>query len=165
MTLSSFHRRIKFHAGVTLVELLVVLVILAIAAAVVVPRMVAAGDFQAMSAARILVADLQYAQDSAVTTQQEIIVEFSEDGLSYTLSNESGPLIHPMSKTGYTMNFAAMRGYGSVRLDADFGTGGRTVSYDVTGSPSTGGTVLVKAGSRQYVVTVAAATGQVTVED
>ena len=47
--------------GVTLVELMVVLVLLSIAAAVIVPQAVQSSDLEAVSAARVLAADLNYA--------------------------------------------------------------------------------------------------------
>lgn len=162
---SSPIRKSPSAAGFTLVELMVVVMILAIAAAIVIPNFTGSADFQAMSAARMVVADLQYAQDAAVTGQTSITVDFDTDAHSYTLSNASGPLVHPMTKADYTMSFPAMRGFESVRLAAVFGTVDHSVTFDVTGSPDQGGTITVLAGSYQYTLDVAEGTGLVSVSE
>ena len=147
----------------TLVEILVVLVVLAIIAAVVGPYAVGTGDLAAISAARMLACDLQYAQDSAITTQLPVTVTFVASGESYELRNASGVLIHPMSKSAYTVNFSTQRGFGNLDLvSADFG-GGPTVTFDELGSPDNGGSVTLQAGPHVYRVDVASATGKVTV--
>jgi len=149
----------------TLVELMVVIVILAIAAAIVVPSLVSTTDFQALSAARMIVADLQYAQDAAVTQQTPITVEFDTAQHSYALSNASGTLVHPMTKAEYVINFPDKRGFESVRLAAVFGSSDSSVTFDVMGSPDQGGTITVLAGSFQYTIALAEGTGLVTVSE
>lgn len=150
-------------AGFTLVELMVVLVVLAIVSAVVVPHAIQASDMEALSAARVLSADLQYAQDMAITTQQDVTVTFNVAASSYTLSNASGPLIHPINKTDYVTAFATQRGFGEVRIQsASFGSDA-FVTFDEVGSPSAGGSVQLQAGAYTCQVDVAATTGKVTV--
>jgi len=150
--------------GFTLVELMVVLLIMAIAAAIVVPSLASTSDFQALSAARMIVADLQYAQDAAITTQSDVTVDFDTENYSYTLSNQSGPLVHPMTKGAYTIAFPAMHGFKSVRLAAAFGAGGHSVTFDVTGSPDQAGMVTVLAGSYQHAIRLSEGTGTVSVD-
>ena len=60
----------RLGRGFTLVVLLVVIILIGIAAAVVVPRMAQSSDVQVISAARILAADLQYAQNLAISSQK-----------------------------------------------------------------------------------------------
>ncbi|MGC9455167.1 MAG: GspH/FimT family pseudopilin [Phycisphaerae bacterium] len=149
--------------GVTLVELIVVVMILAITAAIVVPHAVRSADMQATSAARMLATDLQYAQDYAITTQSPVTVTFDVTGESYSLSNTSGLLNNPITKTTYQVDFSGQSGFEQVELvSADFG-GADSVVFDEVGAPDNGGTVVIQAGEYSYAVSVAAATGRVSV--
>src|SRR5687767_12905751 len=53
----------------TLIEILVVVLIIGIAAAIVVPQLGTRDDMKAASAARVIMADLIYAQNLAITQQ------------------------------------------------------------------------------------------------
>jgi type II secretory pathway pseudopilin PulG len=148
---------------VTLIELMVVLVLLSIVAAVVIPQAVQTSDLEVVSAARVLAADLNYAQDLAITSQTPVTLTFNVTGNSYTLSNESGTLIHPITKEVYVTVFSAENGFGQVEVvSATFGPGS-SVTFDELGSPNSSGTVVLQAGPYTYHVSVAAATGRVTV--
>lgn len=146
--------------GFTLAELIVVVVILGIAAAMVLPQLGDTNKFQAMSAARELSGDLEYARDTAITSQSPVTVTFAPPR-SYTLSNASGPLIHPMTKQAYTVNLTGQDGFEQVSIvSASFG-GTAAVTFDVTGAPSQEGLVRVQAGSFPYTVQVFGGTGRV----
>ena len=147
----------------TLVEILVVVVILALIAGLVIPMVVDTDDLRATAAARMVATDLQYAQNIAITTQQNVTVAFDAGEGTYALSNASGALIHPMKKTAFTIDLKGEDGWERVELvSASFG-GGATVTFDELGAPSSAGTVTVKAGGMIYQISVAAATGRVTV--
>ena len=147
----------------TLVEILVVVIIMGIAAGVVIPMAVDSGDLQASGGARVLASDLQYAQNVAITTQTPVTVTFNTAGDSYTLSNASGPLIHPMTKDAYTVDFDTTNGFSSVDVvSASFG-GETEVTFDELGAPDDPGSVTIRVGTYTYRVTVSAATGRVTV--
>ena len=146
----------------TLSELLVVLASLARAAAVVVPSLDSSG-FQAVSAARMVATDLQYAQNTAITTQDPVTVTFNAAANSYLLSNASGALIHPMNKDAYNIDFGSLSGFDQLDLvSASFGTGA-SVTFDELGAPDNGGSVTVQAGTSVYVISLAVVTGRVTV--
>lgn len=147
----------------TLVEILVVVIIMGIAAGVVIPMAIDSGDLQASGGARMLASDLQYAQNVAITTQTPVTVTFNTAGDSYTLSNASGPLIHPMTKDAYTVDFDTVGGFSSLDLvSASFG-GEAEVTFDELGAPDNPGTVTLQVVANAYRVTVSAATGRVTV--
>jgi general secretion pathway protein H len=153
-------------AGFTLVELLVVMAILMIAAAIVIPQAVGTSSFKAQSAARLAMSDLEYAQNQAIVVQSPVKVQFSPAGNSYTILdvNKSQPLVHPITKKVYTVDFATQAGLKGVSLDsADFG-GAAEVTFDSLGAPDRGGTVTVSAGVHAYRVTVAPVSGRVKVE-
>ena len=106
----------------TLVELLVVIVILAIAAAVVVPHVASSSDLEVISAARVVAADLQYAQSIAIASQVPVTVTFDTAAESYALSNQSGTLTHPITKAAYAVDFSSGGEFGSSdRLVQDLG--------------------------------------------
>ena len=150
-------------AAFTLTEMLVVIAILAIVAAVVLPRMVGSTDIQARSAARVMMADLEYAQSVAITSQTPITVTFSTAGNSYTVSNASGPLIHPITKKTYVVELGETKGMESVCIaSASFG-GAPSMTFDALGAPDNSGTVTIAAGAHTYLVSVAPVVGRVTV--
>ena len=156
-------RRNRDFAGFTIIEIVVVLVILAIAAAIIIPNISSTDDLKATSAARMVATDFQYAQNMAITHQEPVTVTFTTSNESYTLSNASGPLIHPMTKSAYTVNFGAMNGFEGLDIvSADF-FGSLAVTFDELGAPDNSGGVAVQAGSHVYQVDVATATGKVTV--
>ena len=70
--------------GFTLIEIIIVVVILGIAAAMAVPMFSGAADMQLRSAANRIAADLDYAKGLAVTHQQPFTVVFSTAGESYS---------------------------------------------------------------------------------
>ena len=150
--------------GFTLIEVLVVVVILAITGAVVVPLMMGTGDVEAISAARVISADLQYAQNVAITKQDIVTVAFDTGAESYDLSsNASGTLKHPMTNLDYVVNFSSQESLGRVDVvSADF-AGSASVAFDELGSPDSGGSVTVQVGPHVYRVDVAPVTGAVTV--
>ncbi len=157
--------RPRNSAGFTLMELLVVVFIMLIAAAIVVPYASATSNSSVVSASRMIAADLQYAQNVAITTQTPVTVTFNKNGRSYTLSNQSGSLINPMTKAVYTVNFAAMSGYGPMVFNTvSFGSGAAvTVTFDVMGAPDNAGTIKLVAGPYVRQIDVEAATGNVSV--
>jgi len=147
----------------TLAEILVMVVILALIAAMVIPNVVSTSDLQVIAAARMIAADLQYAQSVAITSQTPVTVTFDVVHESYALSNASGALIHPITKKAYTVDFASQEGFGRLNIvSAAFG-GGAAVTFDELGAANSAGTVTLQAGSHVYQVSVAAATGKVTV--
>ncbi len=157
--------RIRKLSAFTLLELLVVMVILAIIAAVVIPSASSARVMAAISAARILATDLEYAQNIAVTYQDPVTVSFNTGNESYTLSNASGPLIHPMNKGDFNIAFASKKGFEDLDIVSANFSGGSTVTFDELGSPDNAGAVIVQVGPHAYRINVAAAIGRVTVSN
>jgi len=146
------------------VEVLLVVTIIGIAAAMIIPGLSGMGDIQATSAARAVLADMQYAQNEAIVTQQPITVAFDLADESYELRNAGGaPLVHPITKAGFSIHFPTARGLEKVQiLSADFG-GNVSVTFDTLGSPDNDGQVTVGADGNTYRITVAPVTGKVSV--
>ena len=162
---------IRRNRAFTLTELLMVILIIAITAAVVIPNIINTNDIQVVSAVRMLAADIQYAQDTAITTQLPVTITFDTNNESYQLSNASGLLKHPIKKgDDFKIELKKTQGLGNVNIvSANFG-GTNAVTFDYVGSPSavtvSSGThnVVMQAGSNVYYLDVAPATGKVTVK-
>ncbi len=147
----------------TLLELLVVVVIMAITGALIVPMIAGAGEMQALSAARIIATDLQYAQNVAVTFQTPVTVQFDASDDKYTLSNASGPLKHPMTNKDYVVDFKSREDFNQLDLASVSFDGGESVVFDELGSPDVGGSVTVLGGSQTYRIDLTSVTGTVSV--
>jgi prepilin-type N-terminal cleavage/methylation domain-containing protein len=160
--------------GFTLVELVLVVLVLTIAAAIVIPSIGSAADSQASGAARVVACDLKSAQSLAQTTQQPHTILFSPDRQTYkVVRNYAGEdyadadaIPHPV-RAGqlYEMVLRRQGGLGSVTVtDVDF-DGDAYVTFDAEGTPSAAGTVTVGAGDILMTVTVQALTGVIEVAE
>ena len=121
-------------AAFTLVEILVVVVILGIAAAVIVPQMGTRDDLRVDGARRMLMADLIYAQNRSISTQTRHYVVFDTNSSPRTYkivtnlsaANPNGtPVQHPVTRTD---EFKAVFG-----LNAPSGTTNITHGLEVIG--------------------------------
>ena len=89
-------------------------------------------------------------------------VTFDVNGESYALSNTSGALIHPMTKSAYTVTFGSQKGFENVDILSETFPSGQAVTFDELGAPDSPGSVTVACGAHSYRIDVAAATGKVT---
>jgi prepilin-type N-terminal cleavage/methylation domain-containing protein len=165
----------------TLIEILIVVVILGIAAAVVIPQISSRDDLKAAAAARSVMADLVYAQNRAISTQKMVFVEFDATNQRYQLFSSLSPkvsLTHPLNKTDYLIAFgtSGTNGLEDAKLVGANFDGQKVIGFDEMGSPysvdaATGtptamstGTVDVKAGNGKTLrVSVEAYTAELTV--
>jgi prepilin-type N-terminal cleavage/methylation domain-containing protein len=99
--------------GMTLVEILVVVTCLGIAAALVLPSLGNPGATQLRSAAESLVADLQYAQQFSLAHGDDpCMIVFDPVNESFGLARASNPasiITHPVDKMPYYSKFGAGR--------------------------------------------------------
>src|SRR5437868_2198668 len=77
----------------TLVEILMVVLILAIASAVIVPQIGSRSDLKVAAGARLVMSDLIWAQNRAITTQQQQFVVFGAQSYTLWYKNSSGTLL------------------------------------------------------------------------
>ncbi len=152
----------QLTGGFTLVELIVVIIILGILALMVIPNMSNSDSLKARAAARMVMADLEYAQSQAIVSQQQTTITFNVPADSYTVSNASGPLIHPITKNTYAISLNQGSGMNNVTIaSAGFGAGS-AVTFDALGAPDNSGTISIVAGATTYYVAVAPVTGRIT---
>ncbi len=160
--------------GFTLIELMIVLVILAVAAAIAVPMASSAGSLQLRSAVNMVAADLEYAKSLAIGTGQRHSVVFDDGAETYRIVDANGNVIkHPVKKGfDYIVSFSTDKRLGQVNIfRADF-DGSQTVSFDYLGSPYNGaagglasGVVTLQAGGVTRTVTVEPVTGFVSISN
>ena len=84
------HRTASPGRAFTLIEILVVVVILGIAAAIVVPAIGSRSDLKATSAARMIMADLIYAQNRSISQQKKHYVRFDKTAQTYEVLEPVG---------------------------------------------------------------------------
>jgi Tfp pilus assembly protein FimT len=124
-----------------MIEILLVVVIIAIAAMLVVPMFSSADSMQLRSAANMLAADLEYAKSMAITRGQNFSVEFDEAADSYSIKDQNGVVIaHPVKKGfSYVVNLQDERLAQVDIVDADFDPDSQsTITFDNLGSPYSG---------------------------
>lgn len=168
--------------GFTLVEILCVVVILGIASAIIIPQLGSRDDLVVSSAARVVMADLIYAQNRAISTQRRQYVDFESQ--TYTLKSrelDSDPLVaitHPVTKGTYsiTLNSTAAGMANVTVTSAAFG-GFPVLGFDELGSPFSydsstntstplvaSGTVVLTVGAASLTISVEPYTGEITVQ-
>lgn len=145
--------------GYSLVEIMIVILLLSITAAIVVPYASGITESQAQAAARIIASDLEYAAQQAIASCQEVTVKFDRNAKTYSLSYQSGLLIHPITKNEYVVDLGEGHGFKEVRIISAFSTD--SIVFDPVGTVDPGGKVVLRAGSQEYWVEVDQATGTV----
>jgi prepilin-type N-terminal cleavage/methylation domain-containing protein len=139
--------------GFTLVELTAVITITAIMAAIAAVKFGAATSrYRVDRAARQIAMDLATARTEACTTSRSRSVAFDASTDQYTISSTGGPLsnttVH-LSNTGYTVDLTS----------ASFNSGS-TVTFNGYGSPSAGGTVTIRSGPYEKIITLDASSAK-----
>ena len=150
--------------GFTVVELLIVVVILAIAALTAIPMMSSAASMQIRSAANLIMADLEYAKSMAITRGQNYSVVFDVDADSYQIEDQNNNVISHPVKEGfpYIVSFPNESRLNRVDITNVNFDGSSSVEFDCLGSPVaiTGeGTISLQAGDMTATVTVEPVTG------
>lgn len=161
-------------AAYTLVEVLITVTIMGIAAAIVVPNMLQGGTMGVQAGARMIVADVLFAQNEAMAHNSQRRVVFDPAGNSYSVQKydsdagawvlETNPVLGGNSTNNYQIDFDEDGRFEGVDIvSADFG-GSDTIQFDDLGNPSSGGTVQIRYDQHIYDIKIAPFSGRVTVE-
>lgn len=162
--------------GFTLVELLIVVVIISIAAALAIPMFSNGADMQVRSAANQIAADLDYAKGLAVTHQSNYTVVFDASAETYQIQDDTGTVVdHPVrAGSQFVVDYSTESRLGQVNIfSADFDSvASEAVTFDYLGAPYSGtdtttalnnGRITLRAGSFELYVDVEPVTGYVTI--
>jgi prepilin-type N-terminal cleavage/methylation domain-containing protein len=152
--------------GFTLIEILIMVVIIAIAALTAVPMMSSAASMQIRSAANMITADLEYAKSMAISRGQDFSVEFDKNTESYSIEDQDGVVIqHPVKKGfPYEINFQNDSRLSKVDItNVDFNATSK-IQFDCLGSPDNGGSINLEAGGTTVTITVEPVTGYISIQ-
>ena len=165
----------RARPGFTLIELMIVMVILGIAAMIVVPMASSAGTMQVRAAGNMVAADLEYTKSLAISRGQKYAVIFDKTGGKYyqyrVVDQNGNPVRHPMTlKLGYVVNFQSDSRLGQVEIAGVSFNGTDKVSFDSLGSPFDGnggnlnsGAITLQAGGLTKTIHVEPVTGYISV--
>jgi prepilin-type N-terminal cleavage/methylation domain-containing protein len=172
----------------TLIEVLIVVAILGLAAAVLIPSMSGRGDFDTQAAVRALISDISFAQSDALANQSFRRIHFYEGGTGWCLvklaedelAQEFDPetadfVVDPLKGAArggtYAIDFVQDDRYASVRVEGVSIDGGkRDITFDELGGtltsagpPGRGGTLILRSPDAAYRLEIAPVTGKVRV--
>jgi prepilin-type N-terminal cleavage/methylation domain-containing protein len=169
----------RLYRGFTLVELILVVFIMAIAALVAVPMFSSAADIQVRSTANRIAADLDYARGLAITRQKDFWIVFDDSAAeSYALwwhnptSSANEIFTNPLTNTPFTVDLVNDSRVGGINIVSTTFTDD-TITFDYLGTPWSGGarlnaegviTLRSRDGSYVLTVKVEPMTGYVTIE-
>ncbi len=180
--------RIAVRRAYTLIEVLIVVAILGLAAAVLIPSMSGRGDFDTQAAVRALISDISFAQSDALANQSFRRIHFYENGTGWclvklaedelsqpfdpaTAEYVADPLKGATRGGIYATDFAQDDRYASVRIEGvSIDSGKREITFDELGGtvtngglPGTGGTLILRSPDAAYRLELAPITGKVRV--
>lgn len=148
----------------TLVEVLVVVVILGMAAAVGVPMLMQPGSMKIQAASRMIMADIIVAQSESADRVTQRRLHFDVANNKYWLTDGGDVAVGvPWSGGTYQVELSKDSRFSGVKLDAVSFAGNRWVGFDDLGGAVNGGTIDLSAQGFKYQITVRAFTGRVDV--
>ena len=169
------HRSRVHRAGYTLVEMLIVVTMLGLAAAMVIPSIASATSLRVQGALRTIVADITVAQSDAVAFQRQraIVFRFDGDNGRYVVAEVNGSTID--TTTGILedrqLNVETL---GFTTVTSSFNSGTNTIIFDELGGPvsAAGGTtpagttdIDLRGSNSNWRITIEAYTGRVTITE
>jgi prepilin-type N-terminal cleavage/methylation domain-containing protein len=166
-------RRQHVRHAYTLIELIIVVVLLGIAAAVVAPSIGSTDVLRVQSAVRAVVADITHAQSDALARQQGRAIVFDIPNNKYSIVEvHEGGTLHPETDTILTRHLRTVDRFGGSRLtSANFENSnilvfdelGGTLQAPGSSTPGAGGSLVIEGTGGTFTLGVEAYTGRVTV--
>lgn len=162
----------------TLVEMLIVVVMMGLAAAIVIPSLASANTLKVQGALRMIVADITVAQSDAVAFQQNraIVFRFNSENARYVMCEANG--LTPDSTTGIIQRrYFGGENFGLASITSTTGLApNNTLIFDALGGPikdGAGGAIVpsgtaqinVNGSNENWRINVEAFTGRVTVQN
>jgi len=177
----------------TLIELIMVMAVLALAAALLVPNIAGSDTMKLQAAVRLLIADLSFAQSDALANQEFRRVVFYDDGSGYCIIvvgegeptpadlDDANYVYDPLGTMGqYIVDFTSDKRFEGVSISAanidnilviedrpeiTYDLMGGTVLSTSASLPGEGGSVTMSYKDASYQIDIAAFTGKLTVTE
>lgn len=162
-------RNIKYRASAfTLVEVIIVVIIVGILAAIAVPMYTSAASVQLSAAANIVASDLEYAKSMAISTGKTYKVVFDTTAATegYSLKDSlDATITHPVRiGQNYVVSFASDGRLNKVDITSTNFTG-NTISFNYLGTPNVdSGEILLTAEGSTMKVKIESVTGYISIE-
>ena len=125
----------------TLIELIMVMVIVSIMAAIAIPRFQSFYDIKLGGTARKLVADVRYAQQLAIINDEAYGVEFNTGAETYRIYrvSDNSTVIDPLTRGNFIMDYTTDAEYIGIDLDSVDFAGTSTLMFNAMGVPQDSG--------------------------
>lgn len=150
----------KNRKGVTIVELVAVMLIMAITAAVALPRISGAVTSTRLeTAVNQMVADLEAARQYAISTSSSQLIQIVVADNQYRLLNKPD-INHPGTSTTI-IDFDDFSS--SISIQSVFFDGQDNFTFDMYGKANRGGDIVLQAGTLSKTISVNSQSGKVTV--
>ncbi len=162
-------QKMRNNRAFTLVEVLVTVAIIGVAAGIVVPVLSNTGSLTIQAAGRHVIADLLFAQNEAIAAQKIRRVVFDATNNRYRVTKADGSTLGVNWMSGdaatgnYVVDFRNDDRFRGVRMENVLFGDDQTIEFDVLGGPNKGGSVELVNGNFRYRVNVAPITGRVTI--
>lgn len=154
------------RSGFTILELLILMVVLGIAASVGIPSYFGRPDVTLKSAAKLLANDLREVGGRAAVYREALWLRFDDDGGGYSATDRNGQLlISPYGAGPFVRRYDADAVFRGVTIESLEPETPRSVTFDATGTASSSIAVTIGYKGEARVVTLAARSGLVTIDE
>lgn len=156
------------HVGLTLVEMIIVVMIIAIAAALAVPQLGNTASSKLSAAASMFVADVGFAQVECMSHSEDLrVLVFDNASDTYHIaaaSDTATPITNPITHQAYLIDYdtVASKSLQGVTIDSYSLGGDDELSFNVYGAldQATDATITLGCDGMSVTVTVDADTGE-----
>lgn len=165
-------RRMKLilRKGFTLIEMVIVLVLVGIMAALAIPRFASFYSIKLDGCMKKVATDIRYSQQMAVSRHANTRLVFNVAGDTYTAEEQlsaggawSG-LKDPFTRVNLIMNFRSDPQYNGVDITAANFNSSATLQFDWQGIPVSGGSITFNYKGNSRTINVASNTGRVSLQ-
>jgi len=143
-----------------MIELMLVMTIVAVFSAIAVPRFSQSTDrYRVDAAAGRIEADFQLARTRARITSSTLTIVFDIDRDQYSIAG-----LADLNQSGSSYTVELGNGQYEADLISAVFTEGAQISFNGYGVPGGAGTVVLTVGNQQRTISIAAETGEVTIQ-
>lgn len=161
----------KLKKGITIIELLMVIIIVGIISAAAIPRLKGLGTIKLNAAAKGLASDIRYVQQVAISRHTRTRMIFSVVSDTY-IADEESPYLNntwvrmksPVTNGELSEDYRIDGPYSGIDISSASFSGSGNLTFNWTGAPSAGGTVTMSVAGGVRNVLVENETGLVRVQ-